>query len=92
MSFQLVVEGTPPKDTAFFAQGPLVGLPVQLAVPDGGGTYTGATTVRVTVNPDGTIQAPIAIFEGMETNPVGTGPGSKFPGYLNLVVKDFGPR
>jgi hypothetical protein len=44
------------------------------------------------VNPDGTIQAPIAIFEGMETNPVGTGLGSKFPGYLNLVVKDFGPR
>jgi LPXTG-motif cell wall-anchored protein len=45
----------------------------------------------VTVNPDGTIQpVPIAIFGGVGTNPAGTGPGSKFPGYSSLVVKDFG--
>jgi hypothetical protein len=70
----------------------LVGLPVRLAGPDGGGTYTGATTVQVTANPDGSIQpAPIAIFGGMGTNPAGTGPGNKFPGYSSLVVKDFGP-
>jgi len=92
VNFEFAVEGEPPTDAMFFAQGPLIGLPVRLADPDGDGIYTGATTVRVTVNPDGTTQpAPIAIFGGVGTNPAGTGPGSKFPGYASLVVKDFGP-
>lgn len=92
LSFELVVGGTPPVDATFFGQGPLVGLPVRLVDSDGDGTYTGTTTVEVTVNPNGTMQpAPIAIFGGVGTTPGGTNPGSKFPGYSSLVVKDFGP-
>jgi hypothetical protein len=92
VNFELTVQGTPPADTTFFGQGPLMGLPVQLVDPDGDSIYTGNTTVKVTVNPDGTTQpVPIAIFGGIGTNPAGTGPGSKLPGYSSLVVKDFGP-
>jgi LPXTG-motif cell wall-anchored protein len=91
LNFELTVQGSPPTDVTFFGQGPLIGLPVQLLDPDGDGTYVGNTTIEVTVNLDGTIQpVPIAIFGGIGTNPVGTGPGSKFPGYSSLVVKDFG--
>jgi hypothetical protein len=92
LNLELTVQGAPPADATFFGQGPLVGLPVQLVDPDGDSIYTGNTTVKVTVNPDGTTQpAPIAIFGGIGMNPAGTGPGSKFPGYSSLVVKDFGP-
>ena len=92
VNFELAIEGNIPADATFFAQGPLIGLPVRLADPDGNSIYTGATTVRVTVNPDGTSQpAPIAFFGGEGTNLAGTGPGSKFPGYPSLVVKNFGP-
>jgi hypothetical protein len=93
LNFELTVQGTPPADATFFGQGPLIGLPVQLVAPDGDGTYVGNTTIEVTVNPDGTTQpVPIAIFGGVGTNPAGTGPGSMFPGYSSLVIKDFGPR
>jgi hypothetical protein len=92
VNFELAVEGTPPADATFFGKGPLTGLPVRLADPDGDNTYAGTTTVGVTVNPDGTTQpAPIAIFGGVGTTPGGTNPRSKFPGSSSLVVKDFGP-
>jgi LPXTG-motif cell wall-anchored protein len=64
---------------------------VQLVDLDGNSIYTGNTTVKVTVNPDGTTQpTPIAIFGGVGMNSAGTGPGSKLAGYSSLVVKDFG--
>jgi len=65
LNFELTVQGTPPADAMFFGQGPLMGLPVQLVDLDGDCIYTANTAVKVTVNPDGTIQpAPIAIFGG----------------------------
>jgi hypothetical protein len=92
VDFELAVEGTPPADATFFGKGPLTGLPVRLADPDGDGIYSGTTTVGVTVNPDGTTQpAPVAIFGGVGVTPGGTNPSSRFPGYSSLVVKDFGP-
>jgi hypothetical protein len=91
LNFELAVRGTPPADATFFGQGALMGLPVQLVDPGGDSIYTANTTVKVTVNPDGTTQpVPIAIFGGIGKNSAGTGPGSKLAGYSSLVVKDFG--
>ena len=92
LSFELAVEGEPPSEATFFGETPLVGDSVQLIDPDGDGTYTGTTTVEVTVNPDGTIQpVPVAIWGGIGTTPSERYPGEPLPGYSTKVIKDFGP-
>jgi len=92
LSFELAVEGEPPSEATFFGETPLVGGSVQLIDPDGDGTYTGTTTVEVTVNPDGTIQpVPVAIWGGIGTTPSERYPGEPLPGYSTKVIKDFGP-
>ena len=92
LSFELAVEGEPPSDATFFGETPLVGGSVQLFDPDGDGTYTGTTTVEVTVNPDGTTQpVPVAIWGGIGTTPSERYPGDPLPGYSSKVIKDFGP-
>ena len=92
LSFELAVEGEPPSEATFFGETPLVGGSVQLIDPDGDGTYTGTTTVEVTVNPDGTIQpVPVAIWGGIGTTPSERYPGDPLPGYSSKVIKDFGP-
>ena len=92
LSFELAVEGEPPSDATFFGETPLVGGSVQLIDPDGDGTYTGTTTVEVSVNPDGTTQpVPVAIWGGIGTTPSERYPGDPLPGYSSKVIKDFGP-
>jgi len=92
LSFELAVEGEPPSEATFFGETPLVGGSVQLIDPDGDGTYTGTTTVEVTVNPDGTTQlVPVAIWGGIGTTPSERYPGDPLPGYSSKVIKDFGP-
>jgi hypothetical protein len=92
LGFELAVEGEPPSDATFFGETPLVGGSVQLIDPEGDGTYTGTTTVEVTVNPDGTTQlVPVAIWGGIGTAPSERYPEEPLPGYSTKVIKDFGP-
>jgi hypothetical protein len=91
LSFELAVEGEPPSEATFFGETPLVGGSVQLVDPDDDGTYTGTTTVEVTVNPDGTQLVPVAIWGGIGTAPSERYPEEPLPGYSSKVIKDFGP-
>ncbi|QIN79851.1 hypothetical protein GBA65_16415 [Rubrobacter marinus] len=99
LSFELLVEGTPPAGATFFGNiqtgegGP--GIFVPLTDPDGDGVYAGSTTIPDRfppglrpLPPDAEPLAfPIRIVQGTGTNPNAEG---ELPGEPTTVLQDFG--
>ena len=83
LSFELLVEGTPPAGTTFYGNAPVEGsfdTRVPLADPDGDGLYTGSTTIN-------------RFGPGPRPVPAGTEPVSLPIQILQgdgFVIKDFG--
>lgn len=85
LSFELVVEGTPPEDATFFGYLGYEPAPFQLTDPDGDGVYTGSTPPDLI--PAGDTQ-PALIVQGTgtrESQVVGPSPGEPIS-----TIEDFG--